>query len=115
MDSYTARFNARMNGGHTTGTIEGDFKFYNTDILEKDRLPRFFQLQKTFHSSTSSIHPWFYRIELRNSDTGSFHEVEVRYERNMPRSEDLRFFFEVWRNIWDGVPGYPRAPDVYAG
>lgn len=115
MDGYAARFRARMSGGHPIGTIDGDFKLYDTEILEKHRLPRFFQLPKTFLTPTPSIHPSSYQIALRDSETGSLYEVEVLYERSMPHSEDLRFFFEIWRNIWRGVPGYPPAPGLYVG
>lgn len=111
---YTAKFKAEINGG-PTGSIAGDFRFYDTDILEKEEMPRFLKLPKTFFAPRQPIHPWAYVIALRNPETMAFHEVSVWFGNDMPRSADLQFFFEVWRNIWSGVPGYPRVPESYAG
>jgi hypothetical protein len=113
-NNYTAKFRAHI-GGMTIGSITGEFRFYDTDVIEKEQLPRFFTLPKNFHAPTPSLHPWAYVIAMKNPTDGAFHEVSVWFARDMPRSDELRFFFEIWRNVWSGVPGYPRAPGGYAG
>ena len=113
-DNYTAAFIATLSR-LPIGTVRGEFRFYETEFLEKDKLPIFLQLPKSFRASVPSIHPPIYDISVRDKGTGNVHEVSVLDGRAMPPSEGLRVFFEAWRNIWSGVPGYPRAPQIYGG
>jgi hypothetical protein len=112
-DNYAAKYSAQLSG-ITTGSLSGDFRFYDTEFADKEQLNGFFKLPHGIVSPTPSIHPNMYEIAVKNLATNAFHEVLVLFHRDMPPSDNLVLFFNVWRNIWSGVPGYPRAPGQYS-
>ena len=113
-DKYAAKYSAQLSG-IVVGLLSGDFRFYDTEFADKEQVQRFLQLPRSIASLSPSIHPNSYEIAVKNVATNAFHEVVVLFNRDMPPSENLVLFFSVWRNIWSGVPGYPRAPGRYAG
>lgn len=113
-DRYSAKYSAQLSG-IAAGSLSGDFRFYDTEFADKEQVQRFLQLPRSISSLSPSIHPNSYEIAVENVATNTFHEVVVLFNRDMPPSENLVLFFSVWRNIWRGVPGYPRAPGQYAG
>lgn len=113
-NKFTASFSVQLNR-LPAGSIKGDFRFYDTEVADKSQLERFLELPKRITSPEPSVHLGGYEIALAMPATNTFHAVEVWFHRDMQRSEGLVLFFSVWRNIWNGVPGYPRAPGEYAG
>ncbi|MBI2769959.1 MAG: hypothetical protein HYX47_10075 [Burkholderiales bacterium] len=113
-DKYAAKYSAQLSR-IPAGSLSGDFRFYDTEFADKEHLERFLQLPRSILSLSPSIHPDSYEIAVKNVATNAFHEVVVLFNRDMPPSENLVLFFSVWRSIWSGVPGYPRAPGQYAG
>lgn len=113
-DKYAAKYSAQLSG-IAAGSLWGDFRFYDTEFANKAQLQRFLQLPRSMSSPSPSIHPNSYEIAVKNVTTNAFHEVVVLFNSDIPPSENLVLFFSVWRNIWSGVPGYPRAPGQYAG
>ena len=113
-DKYAAKYSAQLSG-IAAGSLLGDFRFYDTEFADKEQVQRFLQLPRSISSLSPSIHPNSYEIAIKNVATKAFHEVVVLFNRDMPPSENLGLLFSVWRNIWSGVPGYPRAPGQYAG
>lgn len=113
-DKYAAKYFAQVSG-ITAGSLSGDFRFYDTEIADKEQIGKFMQLPPGIFSPTPSVHPNSYEIALKKPGTNAFHEVVVLFHHDMQPSESLVLFFSIWRNIWNGVPGSPRAPERYAG
>ena len=112
-NNYSARLNVQLSGG-TIGTLTGDFRFYDTEVGSKEQVADFLKLPNTLRSPSALLHPSNYEIAVRIPGTNKFHEVSVWFNRDTLPSEELRLFFEMWRNVWSGVPGHPRAPEGYA-
>lgn len=112
-DNYAAKYSAQLSG-IPAGSLSGDFRYYDTEFVHKEQLKRFLQLPKRIIFPAPSIHPDNYEIAVKNPATNLFHEVVVSFHRDMPPSDNLFLFFNVWRNIWSGVPGHPGAPVQYS-
>jgi hypothetical protein len=112
-NNYAAKYSAQLSG-NAVGSLSGDFRFYDTEFADKEQVQKFLKLPPRISLLSTSPHLNSYEIAVKNVATNAFHEVVVLFNRDMPPSENLVLFFDVWRNIWSGVPGYPPAPGQYA-
>jgi len=110
---YRARWTAILNRyGYLDGRMSGEFGFYGLEYPSESERQQFLGLSpRGMVSRTLRVHTAEYMIGLRRDDNGPFHRVRADFwtARNPNPSEDLKFFFSLWRRLWAGIPAAPQG------
>jgi hypothetical protein len=110
--NYSARLSVQFRSA-TTGTVFGQFRFYDIEVADRQQLAAFANLRTMIAAPEPEIHPWTYGISLAIPKSRELHRVKVYVGSSVRVSNELRVFFAIWQNIWKGIPGAPSVPTGY--
>jgi hypothetical protein len=110
---YSARLGVEISGA-TTGNVFGHFQIYDIKVVDRQQLAAFANLRTVFAAPEPEAHPWTYGISLAIPKSRELHRVKVYMGSSLRVSDELRLFFAIWRNIWNGIPGAPSVPTAYS-